>query len=234
MEVTRVIARNTAPDSENRMHDDHTAAEYGFRGGLVPGVAVYGYMATQLGREFLESGGMSLRLLQPFYDGDEVQVVRDGQVIEARSNAGAVHATGLLRTTPVPDLLGLEYRPLPALRPQANAESLAPGIILGSIRRTLDSPTAEALLELANRVLMANVELTPWIHAASEVQHYSAPTLGEEVTARARVLDNFERKGHRLVLFEVAVAGSDGRLIQHVRHTAIYAPRRASAQQVAT
>src|SRR5258708_35796501 len=40
----RVRAKNTAPDSENKIHDDRVAAEYGFRGGLVAGGAVYGYM----------------------------------------------------------------------------------------------------------------------------------------------------------------------------------------------
>ena len=39
-------AVNTAPDSENKMHDDRVAAQYGFRGGLVPGVTVYGYMTV--------------------------------------------------------------------------------------------------------------------------------------------------------------------------------------------
>ena len=34
-------AHNTAVASENRMHDDAVAREYGFSGGLVPGVDVY-------------------------------------------------------------------------------------------------------------------------------------------------------------------------------------------------
>lgn len=31
----RILAVNTAPDSENRIHDDAVAISYGFRGGLV-------------------------------------------------------------------------------------------------------------------------------------------------------------------------------------------------------
>ena len=42
----RIRAVNTAADSENKIHNDAIAAEYGFRGGLVPGVTVYGYMAA--------------------------------------------------------------------------------------------------------------------------------------------------------------------------------------------
>lgn len=46
MPVHRVRAVNTAPDSENKMHDDRVAAQYGFQGGLVPGVTVYAYITV--------------------------------------------------------------------------------------------------------------------------------------------------------------------------------------------
>ena len=36
-------AFNPVPDSENRIHSDEVAREYGFRGGLVPGVVVAAY-----------------------------------------------------------------------------------------------------------------------------------------------------------------------------------------------
>ena len=44
IEPYRVLAFNTAHDSENKIHDDATARRFGFGGGLVPGVDVYGYM----------------------------------------------------------------------------------------------------------------------------------------------------------------------------------------------
>ena len=40
----RVSAYNTAHDSDNKIHDDAFARSLGFGGGMVPGVAVYGYM----------------------------------------------------------------------------------------------------------------------------------------------------------------------------------------------
>src|SRR6267154_542048 len=40
----RVSAYNTAHESENNIHDDATARRFGFGGGLVPGVDVYGYI----------------------------------------------------------------------------------------------------------------------------------------------------------------------------------------------
>src|SRR5258708_1574062 len=82
MIVRRVRAVNTAVDSENRIHDDRIAAAYGFRGGLVPGVTVYGYMTLPVldhfGEEWLERGAMSVRLEAPGYDGEEVAIGTEG------------------------------------------------------------------------------------------------------------------------------------------------------------
>ena len=53
-------AYNTAINSENKMHDDTVAKQFGFTGGLVPGVDVYAYMShvplQVWGRAFLERG----------------------------------------------------------------------------------------------------------------------------------------------------------------------------------
>jgi hypothetical protein len=40
-----VIAFNTAASSDNKIHEDLVARQFGFRGALVPGVEVYAYMA---------------------------------------------------------------------------------------------------------------------------------------------------------------------------------------------
>ncbi len=57
-----MCAHNTAPDSENRIHDNQTAAALGFRAGLVPGVTVYGYVTVPVteryGADWLARGGM--------------------------------------------------------------------------------------------------------------------------------------------------------------------------------
>ena len=45
--VTR-RARNTSATSENRIHEDRVARDYGFRGGLVPGATTYAYAASYL------------------------------------------------------------------------------------------------------------------------------------------------------------------------------------------
>src|SRR6201988_3200722 len=74
----RVEAFNTAKDSENKIHDDAVARQFGFTGGLVPGVEVYAYMThlpvQHWGRAWLERGAAECRLLKPVYDGDTAVV----------------------------------------------------------------------------------------------------------------------------------------------------------------
>ena len=74
----RVSAYNTAHDSENKIHDDATARRFGFGGGLVPGIDVYGYMThlpvMRWGRAWLERGTAACRFFKPVYDGDTVTV----------------------------------------------------------------------------------------------------------------------------------------------------------------
>ena len=56
MNSWQATALNTAPDSENQIHSDELAKEYGFKGGLVPGVTVSAYLLHPV-IESLESHG---------------------------------------------------------------------------------------------------------------------------------------------------------------------------------
>jgi hypothetical protein len=156
----RVIARNDALESENRIHDHLVAAEYGFRGGLVPGVTVYAYLSTlpavRWGRDWMERGTMSVRLHQPVYDGEEIELrllaARNGPTeLEAVGPDDAVRATGTA-TLPspgasasppaVPAAVDL---PAPDARPPATATILET-VALGSYDRTWTPDAQEALL----------------------------------------------------------------------------------------
>ena len=78
MTMYKVIAENHAHSSENRIHNDDVAARLGFRGALVPGVAVYGYMThplvERLGSQWLSHHATSVRFLKPAYEGDELRI----------------------------------------------------------------------------------------------------------------------------------------------------------------
>ncbi len=92
LEPYRVAAYNTAHDSENKIHDDATARRFGFGGGLVPGVDVYGYMShlpvMRWGRAWLERGSAECRFLKPVYDGELATVTAS----TSRSKAAASFA----------------------------------------------------------------------------------------------------------------------------------------------
>lgn len=102
VEPYAVLAHNFAADSDNKIHDDEVAAAYGFRGGLVPGVAVLAYMSRPvveaLGEEWLGCGGMAAKFLQPVYDGDRVTasaaVEGSGLKLELRDSAQQLCAVG--------------------------------------------------------------------------------------------------------------------------------------------
>jgi hypothetical protein len=242
--IHRVRAQNIAVESDNKIHDDQVAAKYGFRGGLVPGVTVYGYMTVpivEMAPEWLERGSMTLRLMEPFYDGEEV-VVRaeageDGSIaVAAGREDGTVCARGTasIRDASLPAAQRLPEHPLPAMDQRAapSSENIIPGELLGTVVEALDlsgrQPYTERLLQYSNEILARNFRLGPWIHTASEVDNWAIAREGDELSARGRVLERFDRKGHEFVVMDVTIVEGE-RLIQTVRHTAIYNPRSTDA-----
>jgi hypothetical protein len=87
------------------------------------------------------------------------------------------------------------------------------------------------LLQFSNEVLVRNFQLGPWIHVASEVNNWSVAWHGDVISARSLVQNQFERKGHQFVVADVMLIANGERLVQTVRHTAIYRPRAARSQK---
>ena len=140
--VHELIAFNTAVSSDNKIHDDSVARLFGFRGGLVPGVDVYAYMAhmpvARWGRLWLESGQLDCRFQKPVYDGAVTRVTAKGdndQLVLSVESGGEHCATGQAwiaadrRIAPGVDALPVQSPP--ASRPPASESSLAPGRRLG-------------------------------------------------------------------------------------------------------
>jgi acyl dehydratase len=249
MIVRRVRAVNTATDSENRIHDDRIAAAYGFRGGLVPGVTVYGYTTLPVleyfGEEWLDHGAMSVRFKAPVYEGEEVaieaQAIVDGR-LEISLEGG--RATGVAWMDPdagPPDVGECPVRPMPLEmdRPAASHETLAQGAVLGTLVKMLNLEEARlsaplpaaigegrvahpaVLLGLSNELLIRNVVLGPWIHVSSEVTNFAKVQDGEALEVRGRVVEKDTRKGREFVVLDVLVCARE-RVAQRVRHTAIW------------
>lgn len=79
------IAFNEVPESENRIHGDEVAAQYGFEGALVPGVTVSAYLAhpavAAWGMDYVSRGAARVVVEKPVYDGHafSVTVSSDGE-----------------------------------------------------------------------------------------------------------------------------------------------------------
>jgi hypothetical protein len=61
------------------------------------------------------------------------------------------------------------------------------------------------------------------------MQLLSAAKTGDEITARAKVTANYDRKGHRFVEVDALAVGNGTTPIAHCWHIAIYQPREQAA-----
>jgi len=81
----KILPVNSASESKGSIHDDEKARAMGYKGGLVPGVTVLGYMSRLMQETFgarWQSGStFHGRLRRPVYEGAEVAV--EGTVVEA-------------------------------------------------------------------------------------------------------------------------------------------------------
>jgi acyl dehydratase len=176
-------------------------------------------------------------------------------MLTAERAGGVVCATGLATVDDDSSWLGetraedYAEAPLPEFdaRPAALRKTLMVGNVLGTISEKLDLSDTSLLervgeqlpiyygadrvahpmllLGLANQALMRNFKLGPWIHTASDLINRSAARCGETVSVRGRIRDCYERKGHEFVVLDLLLLADSNRIVQQVRHTAIYRPR---------
>jgi acyl dehydratase len=73
-----VRTHNASEQSENRMHSDEVARQFGFKAALVPGVTVFAHMTRPLverhGEEWLGKGIAEVSFFKPAYEGDLLTV----------------------------------------------------------------------------------------------------------------------------------------------------------------
>jgi acyl dehydratase len=167
----RVSARMPAEATENKIHEDSVARDFGFRGALVPGVTLYAWMThpvvALLGLDWLASGTFAARFAKPVYFGEPMTVhasvtalEEDAVTIEARvvNAAGVVCATATMglaphARAPIPDVSSYPAAPLPEERPRVSREVLAARPVLGTPTLALDRETAAAFLDRVSEPL---------------------------------------------------------------------------------
>jgi acyl dehydratase len=209
------------------------------------------------GRAFLERGLIEARFVKPVYDGETVNVAgeeSDGVLSIEVESRGQLCATGTASLPAVAPLLAIsdfpQTAPVSERRP-VSASSYEPGKWLGTVPRAWAGEAATEYLtdvrerdpiyareglghpgllqRVMNKVLVDNAILGPWIHVGSRMQLLAVFASGEELTARARVTGNYEKKGHRFVELDALVLANGRTPLAHCQHIAIYQPREQAA-----
>ena len=209
------------------------------------------------GRAFLERGLIEARFVKPVYDGETADVTgeeRDGILsieVKSRSQLCATGSASLPSSAPAISISDFSETAAVAERRPVNAASYQLGKWLGTMPRAWAGDAAKEYLtdvretdaiyareglghpgllqRVMNKVLVDNAILGPWIHVGSKMQLLSAAKAGDEITARARVTGNYDKKGHRFVELDALVVGNGCTPLAHCQHIAIYQPREQAA-----
>jgi acyl dehydratase len=209
------------------------------------------------GRAFLERGLIEARFVKPVYDGELVNVAgeeSDGVLSIEVESRGQLCGTGTASLpASLPSLSISDFPEVAAVseRRPVDAASYEPGKWLGTVPRAWAGEAATEYLRdvrerdpiyareglghpgllqrVMNKVLVDNAILGPWIHVGSRMQLLAASAGGDELTARARVTGNYEKKGHRFVELDALVVANGRTPLAHCQHIAIYQPREQAA-----
>jgi hypothetical protein len=209
------------------------------------------------GRAFLERGLIDARFLKPVYDGEMAEIrssEQDGVLtleVESRGELCATGTASLPASAPAFALSDFRDVPPVAERRQVGPSSFEVGKWLGTAPRTWAGDAAQGYLadiregdpifareglghpgmlqKLMNKAVVDNAILGPWIHVGSKMQLLSAARTGDELTARAKVIGNYEKKGHRFVELDALVVANGKTPLAHCWHIAIYQPREQAA-----
>jgi len=211
------------------------------------------------GRAFLERGLIEARFVKPVYDGETADVMgeeSDGVLAIEVKSRGQLCATGSA-SLPVsaPSISIADFTEPAAVteRRPVDTASYQVGKWLGTLPRAWAGDAALEYLadvretdtiyvreglghpgllqRVMNKVLVDNAILGPWVHVGSRMQLLSAAASGDELTARAKVTGNYEKKGHRFVELDAVVVANGRTPLAHCQHIAIYQPREQAAAE---
>jgi hypothetical protein len=177
-----VSAAAPAEPHENKIHEDDLARQYGFKGGLVPGVTMYAWMThpvvEALGAAWLEGGTFETGFAKPIYY-EEPAVIRamvaaktDESVkidVAAHNSVGEVCGTATMwlerGARPSPPLpTEYEVAPVPADRPRVTRAHLESLKVLGTPELDLTAKAAADYITRFGETLAVYAEAGPPAH----------------------------------------------------------------------
>ena len=209
------------------------------------------------GRAFLERGVIEARFVKPVYDGESTDVTTsesDGVLsidVESRGEHCATGTASLPAAAPSFSLSNYNETAAVTDRRPVSSASFELGAWLGTAPRAWAGDAASEYLtdirerdpiyareglghpgvlqKVMNKLLVDNAILGPWIHVGSRMQLLSVGNVGDEITARAKVIGNYEKKGHLFVELDALVVANGKTPLAHCHHIAIYQPRERAA-----
>jgi acyl dehydratase len=209
------------------------------------------------GRAFLERGLIEARFVKPVYDGEIANVTGEESngvlsiEVEGRGQLCATGTASLPAAAPSFALADFSEAAPETDRQPVDAASYRLDKWLGTVPRAWAGDAATEYLRdirehdpvyaseglghpgllqrVMNKALVDNAILGPWIHVGSKMQLLSAARSGDELTARAKVIGNYEKKGHRFVELDALVIANGKTPLAHCHHIAIYQPREQAA-----
>ena len=212
---------------------------------------------SKWGRAFLERGLIEARFVKPVYDGETADVTAEESAgvlviqVESRGQLCATGSASLPASAPAISMSDFSETAAVTERKPVNVTSYELGKWLGTIPRAWAGDAAKEYLtdvretdaiyaseglghpgllqRVMNKVLVDNAILGPWIHVGSRMQLLNAFSSGDELTARARVTGNYEKKGHRFVELDALVVANGRTPLARCQHIAIYQPREQAA-----
>jgi acyl dehydratase len=209
------------------------------------------------GRAFLERGWIEARFVKPVYDGETALVSGQDETggiaiaVESRGELCATGSASLPDTAPAIEVRAyIETAPV-ATRLPVSSSSYELGKWLGTaprdwageaarqylreVRETdplfgIDNLVHPGMLQrIMNRVIVDNAILGPWIHVGSRMQLLSAASCDDQLSARAKVTGNYDKKGHRFVELDAVIVANGNTPVAHCHHVAIVQPREQAA-----
>jgi hypothetical protein len=209
------------------------------------------------GRAFLERGLMEARFVKPVYDG-EIAIVtgvdQDSALaigVESRGELCATGSASLPERAPAIEIGAYTETAPVATRLPVNSASYELGKWLGTASRDWAGEASRQYLwevresdplfgsddlvhpgmlqRIMNRVIVDNAILGPWIHVGSRMQLLSAASCDDQLSARAKVTGNYDKKGHRFVELDALIVANGVTPVAHCHHVAITQPREQAA-----
>jgi hypothetical protein len=209
------------------------------------------------GRAFLERGQMDGRFFKPVYDGEVALVTAEetgGGIaikVESRGELCASGTASMPSDAPKISLGDFQSVAVVGKTAPASEQSYRTGKWLsippftlgtqGSSDYLRDVREADQLyaneklvhtgmlLRTMNWALMENAVLGPWIHVGSTIRYLATASVEDELTVRAKVTGNYDRKGHKFVELDGLIVANGSTPIAHCQHIAIYQPRETMA-----